>query len=198
MLRTFTCAPGYSVHVIYDSLIRVPHPPGSLLEWTPSPSLLHDLHRECPRWPRATAPAYRPPKTGDQGLGQGMGRGLESSLDPQKTTARLTSRGNIGLSPELGRALVACLPPAARIFLLSPLHYRFGVAVLADRLPKSGQPALTPCGLAYRRGRAPLTAPGNECARNWLMGSLPRRHSDVGTIRTGLKKKAANGLPWPI
>jgi hypothetical protein len=52
----------------------------------------------------------------DLGYGVGYRAGSRVVPIPTENYRAAGSRVNIGLSPELGRAPVACLPPAARLF----------------------------------------------------------------------------------
>jgi hypothetical protein len=55
-----------------------------------------------------TRSPHRPRQLAVSGMESGIGQGLESSPYPPETIARPEGRVNIGLSPELGRAPVAC------------------------------------------------------------------------------------------
>jgi hypothetical protein len=81
-------------------------------------------------------------------------------------------RVNIGLSPKLVRAPVACLPPAARLFWLPPLHYRFGIRSHETLTKIRAADAIAPPTAPIGAAAAPLTASGNRCAQNWLSGFL--------------------------
>src|SRR5262245_33998536 len=98
-------------------------------------------------------------------MGWGIGEGLESSPYPRKLPRDLRAAQIKGYRLDWG---AHPLPSYRRLPVFSaiaaPLSLRDGP--LKRCPPKSGQPALPPAAAPTARPAAPLTASGNECARN--------------------------------